>query len=90
MEDIFSLGNVLLYGEFPGKGKENSLTGEMAELFISKIFGVTVLKLKYEDVLYPVLTTNDCAIYKIQTIKGDKYFKHDDLDDLREAIKKVK
>ena len=45
MEDTFSLGNVLLYGEFPGKGKENSLTGEMAELFISKIFGVTVLKL---------------------------------------------
>ena len=44
MEDTFSLGNVLLYGEFPGKGKENSLTGEMAELFISKIFGVTVLK----------------------------------------------
>ena len=37
---------VLLYGEFPSKGKENSLTGEMAELFISKIFGVTVLKLK--------------------------------------------
>ncbi len=37
MEDTFSLGNVLLYGEFPGKGKENSLTGEMAELFISKI-----------------------------------------------------
>ncbi len=22
MEDTFSLGNVLLYGEFPGKGKE--------------------------------------------------------------------
>ena len=38
-QDTFSLGNVLLYGEFPGKGKENSLTGEMAELFISKIFG---------------------------------------------------
>ena len=33
MEDTFSLGNVLLYGEFPSKGKENSLTGEMAELF---------------------------------------------------------
>lgn len=69
MEDTFSLGNVLLYGEFPGKGKENSLTGEMAELFISKIFGVTVLKLKYEDVLYPVQTTNNCEIYRAQTIK---------------------
>lgn len=90
MEDTFSLGNVLLYGEFPGKGKENSLTGEMAELFISKIFGVTVLKLKYEDVLYPVQTTNDCDIYKAQTIKGEKYFKHEDLDELIQAIKKAK
>lgn len=90
MEDTFSLGNVLLYGEFPSKGKENSLTEEMAELFISKIFGVTVLKLKYEDVLYPVLTTNDCDIYKAQTIKGEKYFKHEDLDELIQAIKKAK
>lgn len=88
MEDTFSLGNVLLYGEFPGKGKENSLTGEMAELFISKIFGVTVLKLKYEDVLYPVQTTNNCEIYRAQTIKGEKYFKNEDLDDLIEAIKR--
>lgn len=90
MEDTFSLGNVLLYGEFPGKGKENSLTGEMAELLISKIFGVTVLKLKYEDVLYPVQTTNNCEIYRAQTIKGEKYFKNEDLDDLIEAIKKAK
>lgn len=90
MEDIFSLGNVLLYDEFPCKGKDISLTGEMAELFISKIFGVTVLKLKYEDVLYLVLTTNDCGIYKAQTIKGEKYFKNEDLEDLIEAIKKVK
>ena len=74
----------------PSKGKENSLTGEMAELFISKIFGVTVLKLKYEDVLYPVLTTDDCDIYRAQTIKGDKYFKNEDLDELIQAIKKVK
>ena len=90
MEDTFSLGNVLLHGEFPSKGKENSLTGEMAELFISKIFGVTVLKLKYEDVLYPVLTTDDCDIYRAQTIKGDKYFKNEDRDELIQAIKKVK
>ena len=90
MEDTFSLGNVLLHGEFPSKGKENSLTGEVAELFISKIFGVTVLKLKYEDVLYPVLTTDDCDIYRAQTIKGDKYFKNEDLDELIQAIKKVK
>ena len=90
MEDTFSLGNVLLHGEFPSKGKEDSLTGEMAELFISKIFGVTVLKLKYEDVLYPVLTTDDCDIYRAQTIKGDKYFKNEDLDELIQAIKKVK
>lgn len=90
MEDTFSLGNVLLYSEFPSKGKENSLTGEMAELFISKIFGVTVLKLKYEDVLYPVLTTKDCYIYRAQTIKGEKYFKHEDLDELIQAIKKAK
>ena len=47
MEDTFSLGNVLLYGEFPGKGKEKSLTGEMAEMYISNIYGVTDIKKKY-------------------------------------------
>lgn len=40
MEDTFSLGNVLLYGEFPGKGKENSLTGEMAEFLSQRFSGL--------------------------------------------------
>ena len=46
--------------------------------------------MKYEDVLYPVQTTNNCEIYRAQTIKGEKYFKNEDLDDLIEAIKKAK
>ena len=44
----------------------------MAELFISKIFGVTVLKLKYEDVLYPVLTTKDLSLIHIYLAGNDE------------------
>lgn len=88
MENMFSLGNVMLWNE--QSCKEDSLTEEMAELFISKILGAVVLQLKYEDVLYPVLSTKNYEIFKAQTMKGIKYFRHEELDDLKETVQKSK
>ncbi len=38
MEDMFSLGNVLLYGEFPGKGKEKTVLREKWQSCLSQRF----------------------------------------------------
>lgn len=88
MEEIFSLGNVMLWNDF--SCKDDSLTGEMAELFVSKILGAAVIKLKYGDVLYAVFTTKSSEIFQVETVKGIKYFRHKDLDDLKDDIKKSK
>ena len=45
MEDMFSLGNVGLW-RMANNGYI-SLTGEVGELFIAKILGTIILKLKY-------------------------------------------
>lgn len=47
MEDMFSLGNVGLW-RMANNGYI-SLTGEVGELFIAKILGTIILKLKYKD-----------------------------------------
>ena len=46
MEDMFSLGNVGLW-RMANNGYM-SLTGEVGELFITKILGTIILKLKYK------------------------------------------
>lgn len=38
MEDTFSLGNVLLYGEFPSKGKEKQSYGRNGRVVYLKNF----------------------------------------------------
>ena len=52
MEDMFSLGNVGLW-RMASNGYM-SLTGEVGELFITKILGTIILKLKYKDIVYAV------------------------------------
>ena len=52
MEDMFSLGNVGLW-RMANNGYI-SLTGEVGELFIAKILGTIILKLKYKDIVYAV------------------------------------
>lgn len=47
MEDMFSLGNVGLW-RMANNGYI-SLTGEVGELFIAKILGTAILKLKYKE-----------------------------------------
>lgn len=88
MEEMFSLGNVILWNDF--SCKDDSLTGEIAELFVSKILGAAVVNLKYDDILYAVVTTKSSEIFQVETLKGIKYFRHKDLDDLKDDIKKSK
>ena len=52
MESMFSLGNVGLW-RMVSNGYM-SLTGEVGELFITKILGTIILKLKYKDIVYAV------------------------------------
>ena len=52
MEGMFSLGNVGLW-RMASNGYM-SLTGEVGELFITKILGTIILKLKYKDIVYAV------------------------------------
>ena len=52
MEDMFSLGNVGLW-RMANNGYM-SLTGEVGELFITKVLGTIIPKLKYKDVVYAV------------------------------------
>lgn len=49
---MFSLGNVGLW-RMASNGYM-SLTGEVGELFITKILGTIILKLKYKDIVYAV------------------------------------
>lgn len=53
MEDMFSLGSVILWNNIQC-GKDSATDGEVAELFVSKVLGSVVLKLKYEDIVYAV------------------------------------
>lgn len=53
MEDMFSLGSVILWNNIQC-GNDGATDGEVAELFVSKVLGSVVLKLKYEDIVYAV------------------------------------
>ena len=72
MEDMFSLGNVGLW-----KYVTNSSwapTGEVGELFITKILGTIILKLKYKDVVYAVSKRANEKHFRIQTSEGERLF----------------
>lgn len=69
MEDMFSLGNVGLW-RMASNGYM-SLTGEVGELFITKILGTIILKLKYKDIVYAVSKTQMKDILEYQPRKVD-------------------
>lgn len=69
MEDMFSLGNVGLW-RMANNGYI-SLTGEVGELFIAKILGTIILKLKYKDIVYAVSKTQMKDILEYQPRKVD-------------------
>lgn len=69
MEGMFSLGNVGLW-RMASNGYM-SLTGEVGELFITKILGTIILKLKYKDIVYAVSKTQMKDILEYQPRKVD-------------------
>ena len=77
MEDMFSLGSVILWNNIQC-GNDGATDGEVAELFVSKVLGSVVLKLKYED------------IFTANTLKGKKYFIYENFRILKRNIEAIK
>jgi hypothetical protein len=88
MEDMFSLGNVGLW-----KYVTNSSwapTGEVGELFITKILGTIILKLKYKDVVYAVSKNANERYFRVPTSEGGYFFYFDSFNELKETIENNK
>ena len=88
MEDMFSLGNVGLWRM--ARNGYMSLTGEVGELFITKILGTIILKLKYKDVVYAVSKRANEKHFRIQTSEGERLFYFDNFNELKETIENNK
>ena len=90
MEDMFSLGSVILWNNIQC-GTDGATDGEIAELFVSKVLGSVVLKLKYEDIVYAV--SNDDIhpiIFTANTLKAKKYFIYENFKILKRNIEAIK
>ena len=88
MEDMFSLGNVGLW-----KYVTNSSwapTGEVGELFITKILGTIILKLKYKDIVYAVSKNANERYFRVPTSEGGYFFYFDSFNELKEILEKNK
>ena len=88
MEGMFSLGNVGLW-RMASNGYM-SLTGEVGELFITKILGTIILKLKYKDIVYAVSKNANERYFRVPTSEGGYFFYFDSFNELKEAIEKGK
>lgn len=88
MEGMFSLGNVGLW-RMASNGYM-SLTGEVGELFITKILGTIILKLKYKDIVYAVSKNANEKHFRIQTSEGERLFYFDNFNELKETIENNK
>ena len=88
MEDMFSLGNVGLW-RMASNGYM-SLTGEVGELFITKILGTIILKLKYKDIVYAVSKNANERYFRVPTSEGGYFFYFDSFNELKETIEKNK
>lgn len=88
MEDMFSLGNVGLW-RMANNGYM-SLTGEVGELFITKVLGTIIPKLKYKDVVYAVSKRANEKHFRIQTSEGERLFYFDNFNELKETIENNK
>ena len=90
MEDMFSLGSVILWNDIQC-GNDGATDGEISELFVSKVLGTIILKLKYENVVYAV--SNDDIhpiIFTAKTLKGKKYFIYENFRILKRNIGAIK
>ena len=90
MEDMFSLGSVILWKNIQW-GNDGATDGEVADLFVSRVLGSVVLKLKYEDIVYAV--SNDDIhpiIFTANTLNGKKYFIYENFRILKRNIEAIK
>ena len=88
MEDMFSLGNVGLW-RMANNGYM-SLTGEVGELFITKVLGTIIPKLKYKDVVYAVSKNANERYFRVPTSEGGYFFYFDSHNELKETLKESK
>ena len=88
MEDMFSLGNVGLW-RMANNGYM-SLTGEVGELFITKVLGTIIPKLKYKDVVYAVSKNANERYFRVPTSEGGYFFYFDSFNELKEPLGKSK
>jgi len=88
MEDMFSLGSVILW-RMANNGYM-SLTGEVGELFITKVLGTIIPKLKYKDVVYAVSKNANERYFRVPTSEGGYFFYFDSFNELKETLEKSK
>ena len=88
MEDMFSLGNVGLW-RMANNGYM-SLIDEVGELFITKVLGTIIPKLKYKDVVYAVSKNANERYFRVPTSEGGYFFYFDSFNELKETLEKSK
>lgn len=88
MEGMFFLGNVGLW-RMVSNGYM-FLIGEVGELFIIKILGIIIFKLKYKDIVYVVLKNVNERYFRVLILEGGYFFYFDSFNELKEVIEKGK
>ncbi len=81
---MFSLGNVALWKCTSSNSR--AITGDVGELFVTKVLGSIILKLKYENVVYAVSKAADDTAFEVNTSEGRRYFYYADFDKLKKNI----
>lgn len=82
---MYSLGNVALWQYASSNSK--ALTGDVGELFLAKVLGIIILKLKYKDVVYAVSkSVSEKNYFIVQTSEGVRYIQYDEFDELKKNI----
>ena len=82
---MYSLGNIALWQYASSNIK--SITGDVGELFIAKVLGTIILKLKYKDIVYAVSkSANEKSYFTVHTSEGIRYIQYDEFDELKKNI----
>ena len=62
----------------------------MGELFITKVLGTIIPKLKYKDVVYAVSKNANERYFRVPTSEGGYFFYFDSFNELKETLEKSK
>lgn len=86
---MFSLGKVTLWEENASSGDKTPID-DVAELFVAKVLGTIILKLKYEGVVYAVSRCAGDVTFNALTLEGKRYFYFDGFYALKKNIEAKK